>query len=82
MALKFYTCVEKGLKLKVRKFGGLILTFVEVIGGKLVGRSFCLPALLNRVNTHSNWVKINSQTLSKESSSQNISIKSKNNDMK
>ena len=26
----------KGLKLKVRKFGGLIITFVEVTQGKLV----------------------------------------------
>ena len=35
--LNFYTCVTKGLKLKVRKFWWLILTFVEVAGGKLVG---------------------------------------------
>ena len=28
MALKFYTSVTKGLKLKVRKFSGLISTFV------------------------------------------------------
>ena len=34
--LKFYTSVEKGLKLKGRKFLGLISTFVEVIGEKLV----------------------------------------------
>ena len=33
--LKFYTSVEKGLKLKVRKFLGLILTFAEVT--ELVG---------------------------------------------
>ena len=31
MALKFYTIVEKGLKLKVRKFWGLIPTFVDVL---------------------------------------------------
>ena len=37
MALKFYIRVEKGLKLKVRKFSGLTPTFVEVTGGKLVG---------------------------------------------
>ena len=37
MALKFYTSVEKGLKLKIRKFGGLIPTFVEVTEEKLVG---------------------------------------------
>ena len=30
MALKFYTSVAKGLKLKFRKFWGLILKFVEV----------------------------------------------------
>ena len=35
--LKFYTSVTKGSKLKVTKFGGLILTFVEVTGEKLVG---------------------------------------------
>ena len=33
--MKFYTSVAKGLKLKVRKFWGLIRTFVEVTGGKL-----------------------------------------------
>ena len=33
--LKFYTSLPKGLKLKVRKFLGLILTFVEVTGEKL-----------------------------------------------
>ena len=37
MVLKFYTNVAEGLKLKVRKFLGLILRFVEVIGKKLVG---------------------------------------------
>ena len=41
--LKFYTSVAKGLKLKVRKFWGLIPTFVEVTGGKLVGGPFCPP---------------------------------------
>ena len=34
--LKSYTSVAKGLKLKVRKFWGLIPTFVEVTGEKLV----------------------------------------------
>ena len=37
MALKLYTSVEKRLKLKVRKFLGLIPTFVEVTGEKLLG---------------------------------------------
>ena len=40
--LKFYTSVAKGLKLKVRKFWGLIPMFVEVTGEKLVG-SFLGP---------------------------------------
>ena len=45
MAFQFYTSLRKGLKLKVRKFWGLILTFVEVTGEKLVGGEggFLLP---------------------------------------
>ena len=35
------TSMVKALKLKVRKFSGLILTFVEVTGEKLVGGPFC-----------------------------------------
>ena len=35
--LKFYTSMAKRLKLKVRKFWGLILIFVEVTEEKLVG---------------------------------------------
>ena len=35
--LKFYITVAKGLKLKVRKFGRLSPTDVEVTGEKLVG---------------------------------------------
>ena len=46
MALKFYTSVAKELKLKVRKFVGLIVTFVEVTWAKLVG---AFPPILNRV---------------------------------
>ena len=49
MALKFYTSVTKGLQIKVRKFWGLISTFVEVTMEKLVGVSFCTPPILNRV---------------------------------
>ena len=46
IALKFYANVEKGLKLKVRKFLGLIRMFVEVTGEKLVdGGLFYLPIL-------------------------------------
>ena len=41
--LKFYTSLAKGLKLKARKFWGLIPTFVEVTGKKLVGGPFCPP---------------------------------------
>ena len=43
MSLKFYASVTKGLKLKVRKFRGLVLKFVEVAGEKLVKRLFGLP---------------------------------------
>ena len=38
--LKFYKSVAKRLKLKVRKFLGLIPTFVEVTGEKLVGKNW------------------------------------------
>ena len=37
MGLKLVTSVENGLKLRVRKFCGLIPTFVEVTGEILVG---------------------------------------------
>ena len=40
MALKLYTNVEKGLKLKGRRFLELIPMFVEVTGEKLVGDLF------------------------------------------
>ena len=40
---------RKRLKLKVRKFLGLISTFVEVPGKKLVEGPFCPPPFLNRV---------------------------------
>ena len=36
MALKFYTGVAKGFKLKSRKFHGLISIFKEVTGEELV----------------------------------------------
>ena len=57
MALKFYASVEKRLKLKVRKCGGIIRTFVEVAGEKLeVGEGFLTPPppfpILNKVNNH------------------------------
>ena len=44
--LTFYASLSKGLKLKVRKFRGAILTFAEVTGEKL--------AILNRVKSKGN----------------------------
>ena len=47
----------KFLKLKVRKFWSLILTFVEVTGEKLVGGAFLIPLhrILNRVKNIFSW---------------------------
>ena len=42
-ALKFYTPVPKVLKLNVRNFCGLIPTFLEITGEKLVGTAFLPP---------------------------------------
>ena len=56
MNLKFYTSVTKGLNKKIRKFRGLVPTFLKVIGEKLAaggggeGEAFG-PAILNRVKT-------------------------------
>ena len=51
--LKFYISVAKGLKGNVRKFLGLVPTFVEVTREKLVGGSlFASPPILKRVNKH------------------------------
>ena len=49
MALKFYANVAQRFKLKVRKFQGLIHTFVEVTGEKLVIKTanFTLLYMLN-----------------------------------
>ena len=47
--LIFYISVAKGLKVKVRKFWGIIPTFVEITGEKLVGGPFCPRSILNRV---------------------------------
>ena len=44
MTLKFYTNLAKELQLKIRKFWGLILTFTEVTGEKLVGVGFLTPS--------------------------------------
>ena len=47
MTLIIYTRVGKGLEFKVRKFSGVIRTFAEVIGEKLIS---LFPSLvLNRV---------------------------------
>ena len=43
ITLKFYISVAKELKLKVKEFWGLISTFVEVTGEKLLGCPFCPP---------------------------------------
>ena len=49
MAFKFYTSVTKRLKLKVRKFLGLILTFVKV-SGETGWEHFFASSIVNRVN--------------------------------
>ena len=46
MALNFYTSVAKRLKLQMKKFWGLISTFVEVTGEKLFGSIFLPPPSL------------------------------------
>ena len=55
--LNFYTGVAKGLKLKVRKFWGLISTFVEVRGEKLVRGYFAPPLPRNTPPTPS-WIDL------------------------
>ena len=47
--LKFYTNVAKGLKLKVKKFLGLIPTLIEVKGKKLVVGPFWVPPSLTPI---------------------------------
>ena len=51
MTLKFYTSVEKGLNLKVKRFCGLIPMFVELTGEKLVrgGGGFAPPILIGLI---------------------------------
>ena len=56
--LEFYTNVAKGLKLKVRKFWGLIPTFVDVTGEKLVEGPFCsppTPSWIGLISTKKNY---------------------------
>ena len=53
MALTFFKTVSKGLKLKFRKFFGLIPTFIiipKLEGLKMVGREGHFAPILNRVN--------------------------------
>ena len=47
--LKFYTSLSKGLKLKVRRFWGLTLAFVEVTGEKMVGGLFAPPSWIGLI---------------------------------
>ena len=64
--MKFYSSLEKGLKLKLTKFLGLIPTFAEVTEGKLVQKrgGVFLPPILNRVNTVAeNFVSSESQNI-------------------
>ena len=55
---KLYTGQSKGLKIKARKFWGLIPTFVEVTGGKSVEGAFLIPLIRNRVNRLPSKTKI------------------------
>ena len=57
--LKFYTSVVKRLKLKVRKFLGVIPTFVKIKGEKLVrgGGLSAPPPILNRVNIETTYIQ-------------------------
>ena len=52
--LKFYNSVTKVLKVKVRKYWGVITTFVEITGKKLVGDLFAPPSptILNRIESY------------------------------
>ena len=50
IVFKLCNSVAKVSKLKFEKFVGLLPTFVEVKGEKLVGRRGLLPAILNRVD--------------------------------
>ena len=47
--LKFNNSVAKGLKVKVRKFLGLVPTFVKVTREKLVGGGFLPPPPPSRI---------------------------------
>ena len=57
--------MAKGLKLKVRKFWGLIPAFAEVTEENLVGGPFCPPHILNGVKVYESDIflpRINNET--------------------
>ena len=58
--LKFYTSLSKALKLKARKYRGLIRTFAEFTGEKLVGGPFypSPPPILNRVEENHRLIAV------------------------
>ena len=49
MTLKFYASVAKGLKLKDRKFWGLIPSFVKVTREKMAGGGVFVPPILKKI---------------------------------
>ena len=55
---------QKGVKLKVRNFCGLISTIVEVTREKLVGGIFCPPSLTGLNGQYSSWAKVEAGVLS------------------
>ena len=57
MSLKFYISVARRLKLKFKKFWGLVPTFLEVTGEKLVGGLFAPPPILNSVKKLKSGIK-------------------------
>ena len=77
MALKFYSDVTKGLKLKVKMFRRLVPTIIEVTGKKLVGWGASLhpPPILNRVNTQ--WINFRKMPYSLKQMQKNMSNKTR-----
>ena len=56
-ALEILHQCGKSVKAKSRKDLGLIPTFVEITGEKLLGSLFVSPYILNRVKTRINFTK-------------------------
>ena len=80
MALKFYSGVTKGLKLKVKMFRRLVPTIIEVTGKKLVGWGASLhppppPPILNRINTQ--WINFRKMPYSLKQVQKNMSNKTR-----